>query len=81
MANSKKKDTTSIRLTEEDRVLFEKAMELEGIDALATWVVRAARLHARDIVSGGRVSLLHELETLRDSLKDSIAKLEQNGKQ
>ena len=78
------KETTSIRMTEADRATFTAAMEAEGIDALATWIVRAARLRAREVIEGKADSetanAIRDLEatfrTTITSLQERIHELE-----
>ena len=72
MTDSKKTDTTSVRLTDDDRAQFSEAMELEGIDKLATWIMRAARLHAKDVIQSNSpsVDIAAELAAVRAELDE-----------
>ena len=39
----------TIRLSDEDEKLFERAVEADGLNSIGTWLLRAGRLHARKV--------------------------------
>lgn len=70
---NKEARTTSVRLTQEDEELFLRAMDEESMDKLSSWIVRAARIHARDVLGESKSGSFSS--KLRIVIREELSKI------
>lgn len=65
---------TSVRITAEEKALFLRAMEAESLTRLSSWIVRAARIHAQNVLRESE-QVGESLENkLRDIIREELSK-------
>ena len=77
-AKQRRKGTVTVRCTDKDKELFHRAMQIDGIDQLSTWIIRAARVHANEVVNGGGMKaarILADLSRQVDAMAVDLGKL------